>query len=94
MTIDCDRCAARGPACGQCAVTFIVEGLLAGGPPASAAATDPGGSVAGHGTAAGSGRRAGPGIELDAADLRALTVLASADMIPPLRYAPVMAKAS
>jgi ferredoxin len=33
-------------------------------------------------------------IELDAADIRALTALASAGLIPPLRYAPAMAKAS
>jgi hypothetical protein len=33
-------------------------------------------------------------VELDAADVRALGVLASAGLIPPLRYAPAMAKAS
>ena len=32
--------------------------------------------------------------DLDPAELRALTVLANAGMIPPLRYAPRLAKAS
>lgn len=33
-------------------------------------------------------------IELDTAEVRALAALANAGMIPPLRYAPPMAKAS
>jgi|HubBroStandDraft_3_1064219.scaffolds.fasta_scaffold04338_2 hypothetical protein len=51
-------------------------------------------------TQARQGRRTGPRtgqaaeVELDAADVRALAVLASAGLIPPLRYAPAMAKAS
>ncbi len=60
MTIDCDRCAARGLACGNCAATVIVA----------------------------------EGAELGPAELRALTALANAGLIPPLRYAPRMAKAS
>jgi hypothetical protein len=32
--------------------------------------------------------------DLDPAEIRALTVLANAGMIPPLRYAPRLAKAS
>jgi hypothetical protein len=49
---------------------------------------------------ASQGRRTGPRtgqaaeVELDAADVRALAVLASAGLIPPLSYAPAMAKAS
>ncbi|MBO0802949.1 MAG: hypothetical protein J2P25_07730 [Nocardiopsaceae bacterium] len=35
-----------------------------------------------------------PVIELDAAEMRALAALANAGMIPPLRYAPPMARAS
>ena len=35
-----------------------------------------------------------PVIELDAAEMRALAALADAGLIPPLRYAPPMAKAS
>jgi hypothetical protein len=60
MVIDCDRCKARGLACGNCAVTAID----------------------------------GDGREFEPAELRALTVLANAGLIPPLRYAPRMAKAS
>ncbi len=60
MTIECDRCAVRGLACGNCAKTAIV-------------AAEP---------------------QLGPAELRALTVLANAGMIPPLRYAPRLAKAS
>ncbi len=72
MVIDCDRCEARGLACGNCAVTVIV----------------------GQGAGEGAGEGAGAGAELGPAELRALTVLANAGMIPPLRYAPRMAKAS
>ena len=37
----------------------------------------------------------GPGYQdLDPAEIRALTVLANAGMIPPLRYAPRLARAS
>jgi hypothetical protein len=60
MTIECDRCAVRGLACGNCATTAIVT-------------AEP---------------------QLGPAELRALTVLADAGMIPPLRYAPRLAKAS
>jgi hypothetical protein len=56
MVINCDRCAVRGAACANCAVTFVAH--------------------------------PGERIELDAADVRALTALANAGMIPPLRYAP------
>lgn len=60
MVIECDRCEARGLACGNCAATVIVE----------------------------------DGADLGPADLRALTVLANAGLIPPLRYAPCVSKAS
>ena len=56
MVINCDRCAVRGAACANCAVTFVAH--------------------------------PGERIELDAADVQALTALANAGMIPPLRYAP------
>jgi len=62
MVIDCDRCEARGLACGNCAASVIVEDV-----------EEP---------------------ELGPAELRALTVLANAGLIPPLRYTPRMAKAS
>ena len=60
MTIECDRCEARGLACGNCAVTVIV----------------------------------GEESQLGPAELRALAVLANAGLIPPLRYAPRVARAS
>ncbi|MGH3215724.1 MAG: hypothetical protein ACRDN1_00320 [Trebonia sp.] len=60
MVISCDRCEARGLACGYCAATALV----------------------------------GEETDLGPAELRALTVLANAGLIPPLRYAPRMAKAS
>lgn len=59
MIIDCDRCQARGVACGNCAVTAALDDEA----------------------------------ELGPAEVRALTVLAHAGLIPPLRYAPSMAKA-
>lgn len=40
------------------------------------------------------GEEAGERTDLGPAELRALTVLANAGLIPPLRYAPRMAKAS
>jgi len=61
MIIDCDRCQARGLACGNCAKTFLKGEEYA---------------------------------DLDPAEIRALTVLANAGMIPPLRYAPGLARAS
>jgi hypothetical protein len=82
MTIDCDRCTASGLACSHCAVTFVT------------------GDGTGHVTADITSdvivEGAGPGhrVELDAAELRALAALANAGMIPPLRYAPALAKAS
>lgn len=48
-------------------------------------------------SAAGNRRTGGapsPAIELDPAEMRALAALANAGMIPPLRYAPSMLKAS
>ena len=57
MNIDCDRCAARGPACGDCVVT-----VLLGAPP--------------------------EGVELDAAERRAIEARADGGLLPPLRLVP------
>jgi hypothetical protein len=126
MIIDCDRCTLRGPACANCAVTFITSDLITSdlnagdifaagresprGPESPGRPESPGGHegrggregrggpeghggrMAGHSVT--SGAVVGHGAELDATELRALTVLANAGMIPPLRYAPAMAKAS
>ena len=54
MLIDCDSCAVRGLACGDCVVT-----VLLGASPA--------------------------GVELDAAEQAAISVLADQGLVPPLR---------
>lgn len=90
MIIDCGRCTVRGVACENCAVTFVTGAEIR---PASAPAP-PGKS---QGTATrkpASASNCEQVIELDAAEIRALTALANAGLIPPLRYAPSMAKAS
>jgi len=60
MLIDCGRCELRGAACGDCAVTALLECGQA-----------PGGDRA-----------------LGAREMRALSVLAAAGMVPPLRFRP------
>ena len=65
MIIDCGHCQARGPGCGDCAVTTLL------GTPSGERYPD-----------------------LDPGTLRALTVLANAGMIAPLRYTPRLARAS
>lgn len=90
MTIDCDRCTASGLACSHCAVTFVTGHVT----------SDVAGHVTGDITAditsdvIVEGAAPGHGVELDAAELRALAALANAGMIPPLRYAPALARAS
>jgi hypothetical protein len=54
MLIDCDTCAARGLACGDCVMT-----MLLGGPPAP--------------------------VDLDEDERAAITSLADAGLVPPLR---------
>lgn len=58
MLIDCDSCAVRGLACGDCVVT-----VLLGASPA--------------------------GVELDAAEQAAISVLADQGLVPPLRLVTV-----
>jgi hypothetical protein len=82
MTIDCDRCTVRGAACASCAVPFVagtVTFVTDAGPAQSSQRAKRGKPAA---------------LELDAAEMRALAALANAGLIPPLRYAPPMAKAS
>lgn len=55
--IDCDTCAVRGDACGDCVVSVIL-----GGPPGA--------------------------VTVDAAEQRALSVLAEAGLVPPLQMTP------
>ncbi len=75
MLIDCDTCAVRGPACGDCVVT-----VLLGGPPAEG--LRPGSGAVGA---------AGPPlpVDLDGAERAALAVLAGCGLVPPLRLVPV-----
>ena len=71
MVIDCDRCAVRGDACGECVV-----GVLLGVPGVPRRATEhsdderPSGAVA---------------LQLDAPERRALDVLADQGLVPRLR---------
>ncbi|WP_298803896.1 hypothetical protein [uncultured Pseudokineococcus sp.] len=74
MIVDCDGCAARGPACSDCVV-----GVLLGVP-----RVREGVAPAGRGPDA-----PGPVGELDDAERAALGVLASSGLVPPLRLVPV-----
>jgi hypothetical protein len=76
MVIDCDACAARGPACADCVVS-----VLLGGPPAHRHEPAMGPAASG---------RAGPApVELDGAERAALAVLAGCGLVPPLRLVPM-----
>lgn len=70
MLIDCDRCAVRGPACGDCVV-----GVLLGVPAVPRGRPD-------RAPARPSGASA---LQLDAAERRALDVLADQGLVPRLR---------
>jgi hypothetical protein len=73
MLIDCDTCAVRGPACGDCVVTFLLAT-----PPVTA-------STRGRGEP----DPAEPDpVELDAAEQAAIAVLARSGLVPPLRLVP------
>jgi hypothetical protein len=80
MLIDCDACAARGPACTDCVVSVLLGGPPAYGHehPARPPGTDP----------------AGPSepMELDSAEQAALAVLAGYGLVPPLRLVPLAAE--
>jgi hypothetical protein len=69
MIIDCDGCAVRGVACGECVIGVLL------GAPAPAAAAD-------HDPEAPSGA---PIVQLDAPERRALAVLADQGLVPRLR---------
>jgi predicted small lipoprotein YifL len=72
MLIDCDACAVRGPACGDCVVSVLLAG-----PAVHAHDGEPPGAEEGQ-TAA----------ELDAAERAAIAVLAGCGLVPPLRLVP------
>jgi hypothetical protein len=77
MFIDCDACAVRGPACGDCVVSVLLAGpavhVHEGEPPGV--------------------HEPGPAPELDAAERAAIAVLAGCGLVPPLRLVPSEAPA-
>ena len=71
MLIDCDRCAVRGPACGDCVVGVLLGvPAVPRGAPAARPVERPSGAAELH---------------LDAPERRALEVLADHGLIPRLR---------
>jgi hypothetical protein len=73
MIIDCDGCAVRGAACGDCVIGVLL------GAQAPAAPAD-------HGAEASSDVPSGaPIVQLDAPERRALAVLADQGLVPRLR---------
>lgn len=71
MVIDCDRCAVRGDACGECVV-----GVLLGVPGVPRRSSDDPAAGRPSGAAA---------LQLDAPERRALDVLADQGLVPRLR---------
>jgi hypothetical protein len=84
MLIDCDSCAARGPACADCVVT-----VLLGAPPARRFSDGSLDSGSDPGLEAGFDSGIDPeldfGIDLDGREQAAIAVLAGSGLVPPLR---------
>jgi hypothetical protein len=74
MMIDCDACAARGPACGDCVVTVLLGTVPERRPGSGEWAEAPADTTT--------------GIELDRNEQAAIAVLAGSGLIPPLRLVP------
>ena len=72
MLIDCDACAVRGPACGDCVVSVLLAG-----PAVHVHEGEPPGAL-----------ETAPAPELDAAERAAIAVLAGCGLVPPLRLVP------
>jgi hypothetical protein len=72
MLIDCDACAVRGPACGDCVVSVLLAG-----PAVQVHDGEPPGAQEAPATP-----------ELDAAERAAIAVLAGCGLVPPLRLVP------
>ncbi len=79
MIIDCDDCAVRGPACGDCVVTV----LLGGRPDSAVTAEDTVDRLHLNGVHLNS-------IDLDDTERRAVEALAAGGLIPPLRMVPLL----
>ena len=76
MIIDCDGCAVRGVACGDCVIGVLL------GAPVPAGAADPDHEAHEAASAVPSGA---PIVQLDAPERRALAVLADQGLVPRLR---------
>lgn len=79
MMIDCDACAVRGPACGDCVVT-----VLLGTPPVRDSGRSPEGDLDAWGDP-----EVDQAIDLDGREQAAIAVLAGSGLVPPLRLVPV-----
>jgi len=77
MIVDCDGCAVRGTACGDCVI-----GVLLGIP------SVPGKDAEAGEVVAGTAPSGAPQVQLDAAERRALAVLADQGLVPRLRLVP------
>ena len=77
MMIDCESCTVRGDACADCVVTFLTIPVRAERPVEVPARGDrpPAGAVA---------------VDLDAAEQRAIGLLAQSGLVPPLRMVRVV----
>lgn len=84
MRIDCDTCAVRGPACGDCVVSFLtIPVRRSAGPTAAARAAPAATAVPVPVSAPGGPAYAEP--LLDEAEQAAVAVLAAGGLVPPLR---------
>ncbi len=95
LLVDCDACAVRGPACGDCVVSVLLSG------PATSAHHTGHGAHGAHGAPDTLRAPGAPGArdtadvvpattaELDAAERAAIAVLAGCGLVPPLRLVPV-----
>ena len=74
MMIDCDACAVRGPACGDCVVTVLLGSIPVRRPGEDGWPVAP--------------EVVGAPIDLDGQEQEAIAVLAGSGLIPPLRLVP------
>ncbi|KGM10524.1 hypothetical protein [Cellulomonas carbonis] len=82
MIIDCGTCSVRGDACADCVVTFLTIPVRAG---ADASGARPGAPGRAASTAPCAGAHVAQRVHLDEAERRAIEVLASSGLVPPLR---------
>ena len=88
MLIDCDACAVRGPACGDCVVSVLLSGPASSGHAGHSVHS----GHSGHSGTAADAHAVTPTAttaELDAAERAAIAVLAGCGLVPPLRLVPV-----